>query len=585
MENLVFSILKLVLGLAFFLFGMNTMSSTLEKMTGGKLEQILKKTTSNPLVSLALGATITIAMQSSSATTVMLVGLVNSGIMSLSQTVSVIFGANIGTTLTAWILSLSGIGEDGNFITQMLKPVNFSPIIAIVGVFMLMISKNDRRKSLGTVFVGFAIIMYGMEFMGDAVAPLAELDGFEKVVAYLNNPIIAVLVASIFTAVIQSSAASVGILQQLASSGNITVGMAIPVIMGQNIGTCVTSLISCIGTNANAKRVAVIHLFVNVTGTVVCLSAYEALNAIFHFSVDALPVNAVTISLLHTIFNIIITVLLMPFSKFIIKFAEFAVKDKKSKTEDATVALDERLLKSPSVAINECDARTVEMSILAKNTILSSIALLGKYDEKAAEEICNNEDELDRYEDALGTFLVKISAEAISAGDSQRASKMLHCIGDFERLGDHAKNILKAAKEINDKNIHFSAEAKREISVLTAAISEIVETTVSAYETNDLVLAGKVEPLEQVIDHLSATIRNNHIDRLQSGNCTIEMGFILSDILTNFERISDHCSNIAVAIIEVVHNSFDTHKYLNNIKTGNNDFNAVYYEFIDKYSL
>ncbi len=577
-------ILELVLGLAIFLFGMHVMSSNLEKMAGGKLEHMLKKMTSNPFISLLLGAAITIAVQSSSATTVMLVGLVNSGIMQFAATLHVIFGANIGTTLTSWILSLSSLSSD-NFFIMMLKPKNFSPIVALIGVIMLMAGKTDKKKSIGTIMVGFAVLMYGMEFMSGSVRGLADVPEFGELMLKFQNPLLGVLVGTLFTALIQSSAASVGVLQALALTGAVNYNMAIPIIMGQNIGTCVTAMISGVGANANAKRVAAIHLSLNVIGTAVLLSLYTAGRAIFDFALGDMAIDAFGIAIVHTIFNIAITVILMPFGKWIIKLATVMVRDDKKSEEKFVVQLDERLFRSPSVAINECDVYTVQMCELAVKTLNMSIDMLANYDAKTAELVLANEDVLDKYEDSLGTYLVKLSGQSLSGEDSQRISKMLHTIGDFERLGDHVVNLLKTAEEMHVKQTRFSEQGGREIAVLTAAIKEILSITNSAYAGNDAVISARVEPLEQVIDDLTAAVKKNHIDRLQDGSCTIEMGFILSDLLNNYERISDHCSNIAVAVIELMHNTFDTHRYLNDIKTGSEEFNAVYEQFSGRFAL
>ena len=580
-------ILRLILGLVFFLYGMHVMSSNLEKMAGGKLEQLLKKATANPIVSLMLGAAITIAVQSSSAVTVMLVGLVNSGIMQFGQTIGVIFGANIGTTLTAWILSLSGLGSD-NLVLQMMKPENFSPIIALIGILMLMGSKSDKKKSIGTIFVGFAILMYGMDFMKNAVEALADLPQFADMMVSFNNPVVGVVVGTLFTALIQSSAASVAILQALSATGVITYGIAAPIVMGQNIGTCVTSMISSIGTNANAKRVACIHLSVNVIGTGFIMVVYGLANTLFELTFLSVSVAPWSIALIHTIFNVVITILLMPFSKWIIRLAEVLVKDKpadQKKDEQKVMLLDERLLRSPSVAIQECDNYTSTMAALADQTILSAISLLDCYDESVMREVLKNEDKLDNYEDQLGTYLVKLSSQALSKADSRRVSRMLHAINDFERMGDHAVNLMKAAEETHKKGITFSDEATAELSVMTSAIGEILRISATAYVNNDLALAAQVEPLEEVIDGLADTIKDNHVRRLQEGRCSIELGFILMDILNNYERISDHCSNVAVAILELSHDSFDTHEYLNGMKFQSEEFNALFNQFAKKYAL
>ena len=583
-----FNVLSLFCGLAFFLFGMQTMSHNLEHLAGGKLEGTLKKMTANPLISCALGAIITIAMQSSSASTVMLVGLVNSGIMHFSQTLNVIFGANIGTTLTAWILSLSGIESD-SFLLQMLKPVNFSPILAVIGVFMTMLAKKDRNKSIGNILVGFAVLMIGMDFMSDAVSPLADMPEFGALMVKFTNPIIGVVVGALFTALIQSSAASVGILQALAMTGSITYGMAIPIIMGQNIGTCITAVISCIGANTGAKRVAIMHTLINMLGSLIILPVYLILNLIFHFPFHNAPIDAAGIALCHTMFNLIATAMLMPNGKLIIKLTEWLTKEKDSTAAvdngGQVCVLDERLLRSPSIAVQECANYTVEMCTTTKGTLRKSMSLLVHYDEALAQEIVDLENTVDLYEDRLGTFLVKLSAQALSEKAGHAVSVMLHTIGDFERMSDHAVNIKDVARELHEKGLSFSPEAQREVSVLTGAIEEILNLTEQAFMNNDLVVASQVEPLEQVVDKLISKIKDHHIARLQRGECTIEMGFILNDLLNNYSRISDHCSNVAVAVIEVEHNSFDTHKYLNDVKYGSNDFASAYEDFARKYSL
>ena len=581
-----FSILKLVLGLAFFLFGMNVMSGNLEKLAGGRLENSLKKMTSNPLLSMVVGAGITIAMQSSSATTVMLVGLVNSGIMQFSQTLYVIFGANIGTTLTAWILSLSGISSD-NFAIQMLKPENFSPVLAIIGVVLLMMGKTDKKKSIGTIFAGFAVLMYGMEFMKESVSPLAEMPAFTDMLVKFSNPVLGVLIGVVVTAVIQSSAASIGILQALSLTGSISCGVAIPIVMGQNIGTCATSLLSCIGTNANAKRVAAVHTSIKIIGMLICLPLYIIADRALGARVSSITANPANIALIHTVFNVAITIILRPCSKVLVKLVNRIVREKAVESDEKKpiFTLDDLLLRSPSVAVSECDSYTSTMAIIAQDAILDSFRLLDGYDKNLVNNILAKEDDLDSLEDSLGSYLVKLSTQAVSDVDSRRVSKMLHAIGDFERLGDHAVNLLKVAQEMYDKKIAFSDEAKRELTVLRDAAIDILNLTVKSYLDNDIALAAKVEPLEQVIDRLTSQIRSNHISRLQSGNCTIEMGFILSDTLTNFERISDHCSNIAVAVTELYKGSFDTHRYLNSIKSGSDEFAKIFDEYDAQYSL
>ena len=580
----IFSIFTLLGGLAFFLYGMNVMSGGLEKLAGGRLETALKRMTSNAFSSLALGAGITIAIQSSSALTVMLVGLVNSGIMDISQTVGVIMGSNIGTTLTAWILSLSGI-DSGNVFINLLKPENFSPLIALAGILLTMLSKKDSKKSIGNICLGFAVLMFGMELMKDSMAPLADSPEFASILTAFNNPVLGVLVGAVFTGIIQSSAASVGILQALSLTGGISYGMAIPIIMGQNIGTCVTALISSIGVSKNAKKVAAIHLSFNIIGTTLCLVLFYGIHAISPFGFMNDNIEPWSIALVHTIFNVFVTIVLMPFSKQLVKLANMLVRGRgKDKTSQPRF-LDERLLSTPSFAASECNNLTVKMAELAQSTLLSSIDMIENYAGKDADAIREAEDYLDRYEDELGTYLVKLSGKELSDSDSRKVSKLLHTIGDFERLGDHALNLLDGAEEIHNKQIHFSEDAQRELGVLSSAIRDIMALTVEAFVNDDVEKAKRVEPLEQIIDLLSADIKVRHIERLRAGDCTIELGFILSDMLNNYERISDHCSNIAVAIIELGHDSFQTHEYLNAVKTDDSEFRTLFAEYQAQYQL
>ena len=579
----IFSVFTLCGGLAFFLYGMSVMSSGLEKVAGGKLEQMLKKMTSNAFKSLLLGAGITIAIQSSSAMTVMLVGLVNSGIMELSQTVGVIMGSNIGTTLTAWILSLAGIESDAVWL-RMLKPESFAPIVAFIGILLIMVSKGDRRRSVGSIMVGFAVLMYGMELMSDSVSPLADMPQFSSILTAFTNPILGVVVGAVFTGVIQSSAASVAILQALSLTGSITYGMALPIIMGQNIGTCVTALLSSIGVNRNARRVAVVHISFNLIGTVVFLVLFFGADIFFHFPFMEMGIDPVGIAMVHSVFNIATTLMLLPFSKQLVKIANVVIKDKAG--DQKFTFVDSRLLATPSVAIAECNNKAVEMAQIAKETIVKALSLLDNYDPNVASEVKVNEDKLDLYEDKLGTTLVQLSSKALSDSDSRKVSKQLHTIGDFERIGDHAVNLWKAAEEIHEKGIRFSPQAEDEIRTLTSALKEILDITTQAFSLDDLRIAKQVEPLEQVIDCLIADIKSNHIARLQSGHCTIEMGFVLSDILTNCERVSDHCSNIAVAQIETEQNTYQAHEYLNGVKNaGNEDFQQAFDKYRAQYRL
>ena len=558
----VFSIISLFGGLALFLYGMHAMSAGLEKIAGGKLQSTLQKMTSHTSTSLIFGTLITMAIQSSSALTVMLVGLVNSGIMELGQTVSVILGGNIGTTITAWILSLVGIQGDSIFI-RLLKPENFSHIMALIGVMML---------------------MYGMTLMSTSVAPLAEISEFTGILTAFNNPFFGVFVGLVFTGIIQSSSASVGILQALSLTGCVTYGMAIPLILGINIGTCVTALLSSIGTTRNAKRVAIVHLTGKVIGVVFCMIVFYGLNAIVGFSFMDNPLSAGEVAICHTVFNIITTMLLLPMRKTLVNISKLIIKDRSS--EDVEVFLDDRLLLSPGLAVHESFNMAVKMSDVARRCVLSAMGLMLNYDNDVAAKVKEQETELDKYEDKLGTFLVKLSTSALSESDSANVSKLLHNIGDFERIGDHALNIRQSAKEMRDKGLSFSVHASEEVSLLFDALKEILTLAMDSFVNDDLEKAAKVEPLEQVIDVLIGQIKRKHIERLQQGRCTIELGFILNDLLNNCERISDHCSNIAVCVTEIDRGEFDTHEYLNAIKTGNDErFKADFAMYAKKYEL
>lgn len=578
----IYSILQLCGGLAFFLFGMHVMSGSLEKLAGGNLQKILKEVTSNPIKSLFFGAIVTIAIQSSSALTVMLVGLVNSGIMELAQTVGVIMGSNIGTTLTAWILSLSGIESDNLFIS-MLKPENFSPIIALIGVIMIMGSKKEKRKDVGIIMAGFAVLMYGMQLMSGAVSPLADMPEFTGLLTTFNNPFLGVLVGAVFTGVIQSSAASVGVLQALAMTGAISYSMAIPIIMGQNIGTCVTALLSSIGVNKNAKRVSIIHISFNLFGTAIglvvyCIARYVVDLALFNDSI-----TPVMIAVFHSIFNVATTIILLPFSNSLVKIAKKLVT---TDNADGQVVLDERLLLSPGLAVKECLEKTNEMAELARDSFKNALDLFDNYSDSKFDDIEVMEERLDYLEDQLDTFLIHLSGKDVSEDGNNEISKMLHAINDFERIGDHAINMAKLAKQIDDNNLEFSKNARKELTVLNNALREILTLTVEAFSKNDLTEAVKVEPLEQVIDDLTKEIRNYHIERLQKGKCDSRLGVFLTDYITNCERASDHCSNIAVCLIQTHNSSFETHDYLNELKAGQEPaFVGQFTMYQDKYHL
>ena len=579
----IFSFITLFGGLALFLYGMNLMSQGLEKLAGGKLEAILRKLTSNPLKSLLLGVGITAVIQSSSAVTVMLVGLVNSGIMQLSSTAGGIMGSNIGTTVTAWILSLIGIESD-NVWVKLLKPDSFSPILALIGVILMMSAKTSKKKDIGSIMIGFAILMYGMDFMSDSVSPLKDMPEFTSMLTAFTNPLLGILTGLVLTAIIQSSSASVGILQALSLTGSISYGMAIPIIMGQNIGTCVTALISSIGVNRNAKRVSVIHISFNIIGTLIFMIVYMIALYGFDLAIKDEPISPVGIAVVHSIFNISTTLILLPFSKVLVKIAEGTIKNE---PEDEIVFLDERLLNTPSIAVQECSQITNEMGHVSRKSMLEAMSLLFNYDEKKAEGVKALEGEGDIYEDRIGAFLVKLSGSDLSDADSRQVSRMLHTIGDFERISDHAVNIMEAAKELNDKDLELSESGRHELKVATAAIEEIISLAIEAFEKNDLQVAYRVEPLEEVMDNLVEEIKRNHINRLQSGECTIQQGFVLSDILTNYERVSDHCSNIGVAVIESASgDSFDAHEYLDKLKTMEDEaFKKMFKEYRKKYAI
>lgn len=580
----IFSLIKVAGGLAFFLYGMNVMSTGLERMAGGKLEKLLRSMTDNIFKSLALGAGITIAIQSSSATTVMLVGLVNSGIMKIEQSVGIIMGSNIGTTLTAWLLSLVGI-ESNNFFLRMLKPENFSLVFALIGVLLIMSGKRAKQRSIGSIMVGFAVLMYGMKLMSDAVSPLADMPEFSNILTAFNNPLFGVIIGAVVTGIIQSSAASVGILQALALTGSITYGMATPIIMGQNIGTCVTSLISSIGVNKNAKKVAVIHITFNVIGTVIFMVVYFLLRAVLDMPFMEMPINSFGIALVHSIFNLVTTIILIPFNKGLVAIANMFMSQN-GEEEEETIILDERLLATPSIAISEANIASLDMARIAKSELIAALDLFNEYSEDKADEIANLENRLDSYEDAVGSYMVKLNGTELSEEDSLQSNKILYAIGDFERLGDHGVNIMYSIRKAIDQELEFTDDAKSELKVLSEAVKEILYLATKAYTGNNIDAAICVEPLEQVIDQIVLTMKARHMERLKEGRCSIEMGFILQDVLLNCSRISDHCSNIAAAVIEIYErHSYDTHKYLNKVKAGDSRFDDMYEEYSDKYSI
>lgn len=588
----IFGVLSLIGGLAVFLYGMDLLGEGLTGASGGKLEKILEKLTSNPLKAVLLGAGVTAVIQSSSATTVMVVGFVNSGIMKLSQAVGVIMGANIGTTITSWILSLTGI-ESSNIFISLLKPTSFSPVLAAVGIVFLMFLKKDSLKNPGKIMIGFALLMYGMDAMSSSVAPLAEVPQFASILTAFSNPVLGMLAGMLFTAIIQSSSASVGILQALCSTGILSYATALPIIMGQNIGTCVTALLSSIGATKNGKRAAIIHLYFNVIGTVTFMIVFYALNAVIHFSFLNLTAQEFGIAVIHTAFNIITTAYLLPLRKVLEKLAYATIKlddeekrimDNRSGNEFAL--LDDRFLEAPSLAVEHCKQVINKMADISRESLFISMSLIGGYDEEQALRVGELETRADKYEDALGTYIMKISTKNLKKEDSEMLNVMLHCIGDFERISDYACNICDSARELQQKNMQFSPKAKTELDILSSAVREEVDISFDAFKSNNKNEADKVEPLEELIDTLAVELKARHIRRLREGKCTIELGFAHSDILNNLERVADHCSNIAVDVIQSDQLEFDAHEYLDRIKNKDNQqFARDYKAYKEKYRL
>lgn len=584
----VYDILNLLGGIALFLFGMHTLSASLEKLAGGKLETWLEKATSKPIKGVVLGAIITAVIQSSAATTVMIIGFVNSGLMKLSQAIGVIMGANIGTTATSWLLSLQSIsGSDGFSFLNLLKPTTFTPVLAVIGVILIMFTKSDKKKTIGMILAGFAVLMFGMNSMSSATAGLAENETFCNILMMFSNPVLGVVAGAVLTAVLQSSSASIGILQSIAiSTGKVTYSVALPLLLGQNIGSCVTALISSVGANKPAKRVAFVHLYFNVIGTVVFLSIFYLLNAFISMPFMEESLNAVGIAVIHTGFNVLATALFMPFTKQLEKLACLTVRDDSNDEKLTPMLLDERLLKTPSVAIEQCRNVCIRMARLTQETLKMSMEVVTTYDAKKCAEVIDNENSIDIFEDKIGSYILKISSKDLSENDSKIVSSMLHTIGDLERISDHAVNIVEAAEEMHSKKIKFSQQALRELPVIVNAVSEILDMSINAFVNNDVNLAKNVEPLEDVIDQLRSDLKTRHIERLRNGKCTIELGFILQDLLTNFERVSDHCSNIAVYLIQISDNSMDTHEYMNELKKlDRSEFMDEFNDYKNKYIL
>lgn len=583
----VFTILTLVGGLALFLYGMELMGNSLKKLAGGKLESILARLTSNRFLGFLLGFGVTAIIQSSSATTVMLVGFVNSGIMTLGQTISIIMGANIGTTVTAWLLSTAGIDGTASFILKLCKPSSFTPVLALIGLLLILMAKADKKKNVGTILMGFAILMFGMEMMSGSMEGLKDNETFRNLLIMFENPIMGIVVGTLFTAIIQSSSASVGVLQALSISCNIPFATAIPIILGQNIGTTITPIISSVSGNLESKRVAMSCLYIKMIGVVIVMGGFYGLNAIVGFDFMSRNVSALDIAVVHTLFNIISTVILLPFCSLIEKLAVKTVKSKKEQSAvDVFATLDDRFLTMPSFAVEKATDLVNDMLCLSSESFRKAVMLLDEYSSEAFDEVSEIENAIDKYEDKISTYLIRIAEQEMTAEDSKHVSELLHCVGDVERISDHALNIAETAKEIHEKKISFSEHAKKDIGIINAAVTEILELTVKTLCEEDVNGAARVEPLEQVIDRLKRKIKNGHIDRLRQGDCTMEMGFILSDLLTNYERISDHCSNIAACVIEIHTDSFEIHEYLGKIKSGEErSFVQMYEDYKQKYYI
>ena len=578
-----FDVLALMGGLALFLFGMTIMGQGLERSAGSRLKTILEKLTSNPLKGVLLGLGVTAVIQSSSATTVMVVGFVNSGVMSLRQAIGIIMGANVGTTVTSWLLSLNAIEGDGIFM-RLLQPTSFSPILALIGVFLYMSGKNSKKKDIGTILLGFAVLMTGMDAMSDAVSGLRDVPEFANILTMFSNPILGVLAGAVLTAIIQSSSASVGILQALSSTGTVAYSSAIPIILGQNIGTCVTAMLSSVGTNRNARRAAAVHLYFNIIGTTIFLCLFYLLNALIRFPFYSLPIDELGIAQVHTVFNITCTVVMLPLSRALEKLACLTIRDEPGK-QDQFQLLDERLMVTPSIAIRQCKILAMDMTALARESVTKAMECVSAFSEEKAALVAENEQMTDVYEDRLGTYLVKLSSQRLSAEDSHEISKLLHSISDIERISDHALSIAITARTVAQKQMQLSQQAQAELDVITAAVHEVLSLTEQVFDADDAVLAQRVEPLEQVVDYLSDSLRSRHVQRLQEGACSVDQGLVFTDLLSDYRRISDHCSNIAAAVIELQHNTYDTHQYLGALKKGNENFSQLYESYMAQFPL
>lgn len=580
----IYSIFSLLGGLALFLYGMNMMGDGLEKISGGKLEQILEKMTDKTYKGVLLGCAVTAVIQSSSAVTVMVVGFVNSGIMELSRAIGVIMGANIGTTATAWILSLTGIDGD-SLIVNLLKPSSFAPVLAVIGVFLLMFSKSDKRKNIGGIVAGFGILMMGMEFMSDSMSGLADNQQFTSILLKFSNPVLGILAGMVLTAIIQSSSASVGILQALSLTGAVSFGTAFPIVLGQNIGTCVTALLASVGTSKNAKRAAMAHLYFNIIGVVLAVILFYGGNAIFQFDFLQNTVTPSQIAIIHSVFNIFSTLVMLPFTKQLEKLAYMTIKDGKKGKEDAPVLLDERFLLTPSYAVEKSREVTVQMADLVEKTAMTAFSLLKNYKSEKASKISENEKKTDKYEEMLETYLVKVSALQLSDEDSKNVFILHHAIEDLEKISDYCEDILKIKKNINKKNIIFSEKAKYDLSVMLAAVTKIINLTVEAFKMNDITKAREIEPLEEVIDKLKKELKNRHLKRIEDGSCSVDQGFVFLDVINALERIADHCASLAVSMIELESGEYNVHEYTRELKESDKEFVENLDSYLEKYSL
>ena len=585
-----FGLLSMIGGLALFLYGMHIMSEGLEKVSGGRLEKVLENLTSSKWKAVLLGAGVTAVIQSSSATTVMVVGFVNSGIMKLSQAIGIIMGANVGTTVTSWLLSLTGI-EGDNLLLQMLKPSSFSPILALIGIILVMFIKDGKKKDIGTICIGFAILMYGMEAMSAAVEPLKDVPQFTHIFTMFTNPVLGMIVGALLTAIIQSSSASVGILQALCDTGGVSYAAAIPIIMGQNIGTCITAIMSSVGTSKNAKRAAVVHLLFNIIGTVIFMIVFYTINSFIHFEFLGDAANKAGIAVIHTCFNVAATIILLPFSGLLEKLSYMVIhvdeeELKQAKQQEAFVRMDERFLSSPSFALEQAYSYVIKMAEITKTSLQEAMGLFVDYDKEIAADVEFKENLVDQYDDEISGYLVKLSSRNLSEKDSKKMTMLMHSIGDFERISDHAINLVDAAKEMQKKDQNFSNKATEELQIFSKAVSDIVEMSVSIFENEDVEEAKHVEPFEEAIDVIQKEMKKRHTKRLRKGKCTVELGFVLSDITNNYERIADHCSNIAISVMQLKEDETHAHEYVDTLPKGEgSEFDIRLHNYLKKYEL